>query len=319
MKLTGKVSHFGGPNDTGVSPDEGLAFIYEIDMKPELFLPVQPPNTTGLARRLNPARFYLATRWDYSLTSKEELLSMRCLVRSPRTGKQFLAMPSDWGPHGDTDRIADISPGLMTALGISTDDTVEVIYGPNWRDDIGLSDEAKSVAISPGHGLKIRGAAGPEPWGLDEVDEARKVVPEVAKMLRKAGIAVTEIYDDTSTTQDQNLAYLVNEHNACLRSLDVSVHFNAYTPTPEGRGCEVFAISQMDLAADMSEAMADRGNFIDRGAKDGSGLYFCRHTDQPSVLCECCFVDSEFDVSAYTDNFDSICLAIAGAIAKWQP
>ena len=27
-----------------------------------------------------------------------------------------------------------------------------------------------------GHGKYIRGAEGPEPWGLDEVDEARKVV-----------------------------------------------------------------------------------------------------------------------------------------------
>ena len=34
------------------------------------------------------------------------------------------------------------------------------------------------VVISSGHGLKIRGAAGPSPWGLDEVNEARKVVEQ---------------------------------------------------------------------------------------------------------------------------------------------
>jgi hypothetical protein len=50
------------------------------------------------------------------------------LVRAPKTGKQFIAHPADWGPHEDTGRVADISPGLMQALGITTDDEVEVLY-----------------------------------------------------------------------------------------------------------------------------------------------------------------------------------------------
>jgi hypothetical protein len=44
------------------------------------------------------------------------------------SGKSFLAWPADWGPHGDTDRIADLSPGLMEALDIVTDDEVTIIY-----------------------------------------------------------------------------------------------------------------------------------------------------------------------------------------------
>jgi hypothetical protein len=50
------------------------------------------------------------------------------LVRAPKTGKWHLAWPADWGPHEDTGRIADISPGLMDALGIETDDEIEIIY-----------------------------------------------------------------------------------------------------------------------------------------------------------------------------------------------
>ena len=46
MILKGKCSWFGGPNDKGVSPSEGLAFIYELDDAPHLFLPQQPPGTT---------------------------------------------------------------------------------------------------------------------------------------------------------------------------------------------------------------------------------------------------------------------------------
>ena len=53
---TGKCSYFGGPNDTGVAADEGLAFIYKIEDKPEVFLPYQPEGTSGLARRLEPLR-----------------------------------------------------------------------------------------------------------------------------------------------------------------------------------------------------------------------------------------------------------------------
>jgi N-acetylmuramoyl-L-alanine amidase len=124
----GKCSEFGGPDDTGVSPSEGLAFIFDVDEAPHLFLPYQPSGTTGLARRLNPYVCYVACRWDYDVTSKEMLRDsgQRALVRA--NDWEMLAFPADWGPHGDTNRVADLSPGLMEALGITTDDEVEVIY-----------------------------------------------------------------------------------------------------------------------------------------------------------------------------------------------
>jgi N-acetylmuramoyl-L-alanine amidase len=129
----GKVSHFGGPDDMGVSADEGLAFIYEVDDAPQLFLPHQPEGTTGLARRLNPYIHYVACRWDYDKVSKAALLQDVALVRATETGIALKAFPADWGPHGATDRIADISPGLMDDLGIDTDDEVEVIFP--YRED----------------------------------------------------------------------------------------------------------------------------------------------------------------------------------------
>ena len=129
VRFAGKCSHFGGPNDMGVSPDEGLAFIYEYDQRPDLFLDEQPYGSTGLARRLDPEKFYVACRWDYDKTPKEMLddFDKMALVRA-QNGETRLAWPADWGPHGDTDRAADISPGLMAALGIETDDEIEVIY-----------------------------------------------------------------------------------------------------------------------------------------------------------------------------------------------
>jgi len=128
FQTQGLCSQFGGPNDTGVSPSEGLAFIFDVDEAPHLFLPYQPQGTSGLARRLNPYVCYIACRWDYDVTSKEMLRDsgQRALVRA--NDWEMLAFPADWGPHGDTNRVADLSPGLMEALGITTDDEVEVIY-----------------------------------------------------------------------------------------------------------------------------------------------------------------------------------------------
>src|SRR5215469_3953829 len=50
LSLEGAVSWFGGPEDDGVSSDEGLAVIYEYEDAPHLFLDEQPPGTSGLAR-----------------------------------------------------------------------------------------------------------------------------------------------------------------------------------------------------------------------------------------------------------------------------
>jgi len=72
------------------------------------------------------------------------------------------------------------------------------------------------VVISSGHGKYVRGASGL----IDEVDEARKVVPEVAKWLTVNGHQVIEFHDDVSTTQQQNLNTIVNYHNKQTRDLE---------------------------------------------------------------------------------------------------
>jgi N-acetylmuramoyl-L-alanine amidase len=125
----GTCSWFGGPDDDGVSPSEGLAFFYQPSECPHLMLPYQPSGTTGMARRLDPGVMYVACRWDYDKTPKEMLRDQtrKALVRAK--GWEILAYPADWGPHEqETGRAADLSPALMEALDLSTDDEVEVIY-----------------------------------------------------------------------------------------------------------------------------------------------------------------------------------------------
>jgi N-acetylmuramoyl-L-alanine amidase len=167
-----------------------------------------------------------------------------------------------------------------------------------------------SIVISSGHGKYVRGAAG----FLDEVDEARKVVDQVANYLEQAGVTVKTFHDNTSTSQNQNLSTIVNYHNAQTRDLDVSVHFNAYQQTSKPMGTEVLYVTQSKLAADTSLAIAKAGGFINRGGKKRTDLYFLNNTEMPAILLEVCFVDSSVDTDLYHAHFESICKAIAETI-----
>ncbi len=123
----GKVSYFGGPLDKGVSESEGLALFNPGDEKiyTDLFLPLQPYGTTGLARRLNPGALYCACRWQYDQTPKAVLRHSVMRINKVGSDKHVLARPVDFGPAEWTKRLIDVSPGVMKALDLKTDDEVE--------------------------------------------------------------------------------------------------------------------------------------------------------------------------------------------------
>lgn len=130
FRVEGKMSTFGGPKDTGMSADEGLALFSPADLQnPKysyLFLPTPPPGITGLGRRLNPDKYYFACRWNYNDTPKEFLKRTLARVENPSNGRTVDARPADWGPNIATGRVADLSPGLAAALGLETDDIVRI-------------------------------------------------------------------------------------------------------------------------------------------------------------------------------------------------
>ena len=306
MKVSGKCSWFGGPNDTGVDADEGLAFIYTTSDQPDLFLPGAQPDP-ALARDLDAdGEYYVACRWNYDVTPREQLLAQKALVRNPKNGRQYPAFCADWGPHEDTGRVADLSPVLLNDLGLSTDDIVEVIF-PAVEVPVAIT----SIVISSGHGKYVRGASGI----IDEVDEARKVVPKVAEYLEQAGVDVTQFHDNTSKTQDENLDTIVNFHNSQERDLDISVHFNSYEQTTTDMGTECLYVSQDDLAAAVADGIHDASALLDRGPKYRDDLYFLNNTEEPAILIEVCFVDSQADVDKYEAKFDAICKSIAEVVA----
>ncbi len=123
----GKCSWFGGPNDTGVGIHEDLALYDRHDAKthPFLFLKQQPRGTTGAARRLDPDTYYCAMRWNYHVTPREWLRSIKVKVTNHK-GESIECDPTDWGPNINTGRIIDLSPGAIKTLGLTTDEIVTV-------------------------------------------------------------------------------------------------------------------------------------------------------------------------------------------------
>jgi len=78
----------------------------------------------------------VACRWDYDVTPKDMLARKDLKARVRAGDREFLAWPADWGPNENTGRVADISHALMEALGINTDDVVEVAYPVEVSEDV---------------------------------------------------------------------------------------------------------------------------------------------------------------------------------------
>jgi hypothetical protein len=73
---------------------------------------------------LDPNAYWVAARWDYSVTPRAWLLKTKVMVKNPKTNKQLEATPVDWGPAPDTGAIMNISQGLAKALELKTGDQV---------------------------------------------------------------------------------------------------------------------------------------------------------------------------------------------------
>ncbi len=173
------------------------------------------------------------------------------------------------------------------------------------------------ICISAGHSKDVRGAAGPSPWGLDEVNEARRVTKRVGELLNAGGVETKTYWDDVSQSQNENLGRICDWHNSQPQhDIDCSIHFNAYqVTTTKPMGVEVFYGSDQALAKRICDAIVSACGLPNRGAKDGSGLYFIAHTAKPAVLVETCFVDAKIDADTFRRAFEPMCLGIAEGLA----
>ncbi|WP_368658686.1 N-acetylmuramoyl-L-alanine amidase [Metabacillus halosaccharovorans] len=170
--------------------------------------------------------------------------------------------------------------------------------------------------LSSGHGLYVRGASS----YIDEVNEARKIVKQVADYLKELGSTVHVFHDNTSRTQRDNINTIVRTHNSKSRDLDVSVHLNAANKTNDPRGVEVLYYSDgnRDIADKVSKAISKASGLKNRGAKKRTNLGFLKGTDKPAILIEVFFLDSNTDVEIYKAKFNEICKSIAESLSNKQ-
>jgi uncharacterized protein YraI len=122
--VKGKVSHFGGPRDTGVTSSETGTITGE--RLRSLNNPLNPSSGTLRAR---PADYYyVAMRWDYRPHGRTFWRRARIAVTNPANGKTVVVRVVDWGPHTRTRRIVDVSPQTLKDLGLTTDNSALVAF-----------------------------------------------------------------------------------------------------------------------------------------------------------------------------------------------
>lgn len=122
--VRGLVSHFGGPNDSGVSSTETGAISGE-----RLRALNNPLNASDATIAARPEDFYYAAmRWDYTPHGRNFWVDARILVVNPDNGLKVVLRPVDWGPNTSTGRILDVSPEALDDLDADTDDELLVSF-----------------------------------------------------------------------------------------------------------------------------------------------------------------------------------------------
>lgn len=136
----GKASWFGGPDDKGVKPDEGLALLsaQDVNRPPwnEMFILKQLAAGFGLARSISPDAPFIAYRFpthnqavrDYLRTHPVIIYeSDPALAQPGDTIRCLVVWVVDWGPSVTaTDKDVDCSKGVLETLRKTTGDEVWV-------------------------------------------------------------------------------------------------------------------------------------------------------------------------------------------------
>ncbi len=213
IDIRGKISTFGGPEDLGISPSEGLALFEAEDLGAPiaegLFLQSQPSGTTGLGRRLDPNAMYVACRWDYQQTSRSSLRNRTVKITNISGSKSVEARPADWGPSERTGRSIDLSPAAASALGLDTDDEAIVYLTQQEATNVAQTPPRiystsewqamaarASFATAPAMGIVIHNTEGQNRPALTGDAELAKAF-EVARQIQRGHMIVDHNWSDT--------------------------------------------------------------------------------------------------------------------------
>lgn len=155
ITLKGKMSHFGGKDDSTLADDEPLAIVQNdnFEFYKDFFVNQQKGGDFPHAKNLDPATPYIACRWDYRVTPRLRLKECIITVKNPANGQHENAVAVDWGPNAVLDRVADLSPGLADKLGLKTGHVCEVVINlpPGLLHDMVQDPEGMGA---PGDGVR---------------------------------------------------------------------------------------------------------------------------------------------------------------------
>lgn len=167
------------------------------------------------------------------------------------------------------------------------------------------------VGINCGH-TKIGPGSGAVGL-INESDETRNVGYKLIKKLNERGVSTVDCTIDKASSQSECLRLITAQANRQDLDYFISIHFNA----GRGKGVEVYTYKgrQFQDAVDVCINIEKLG-FVNRGVKNGTGLYVVGKTKAKSMLIEVCFVDSS-DANLYLKlGADKLADAIADAIIE---
>ena len=170
--------------------------------------------------------------------------------------------------------------------------------------------------VSAGHGGKDPGAVVN---GVMEKNLNLEIASKVLDLLKRDGY---DTLTNRVTDVDSTIADKVKQANLAKVSALIEVHLNA----GGGQGCEVYHSRVGGNGLKLAQAICDNIHmlgFSNRGPKvklnDKGTDYFgiIRDTNMPTVLVECCFLDSKEDMDRL--NTDLMARAIVKGISQVYP
>lgn len=155
---------------------------------------------------------------------------------------------------------------------------------------------SKLIALDDGHGIDTPGKRTPSfPDGsvMKENEFNRRVVALFDIELKRCGFRTLLV---APTDEDTPLKTRVQRANDAQADFYLSVHANASGSTwSNAEGIETYAGTSdaSKRAAHILHRYLIQGtNLKNRGVKDGSWLYIAKHTNMPTVLVECGFMNN---------------------------
>lgn len=149
-----------------------------------------------------------------------------------------------------------------------------------------------------------------------EDDLTKKVGTQVMDKLKALGEQVVNCNPSSASSVLDSVAKRVQKANAERVDVYVSIHFNAFNGS--ANGSEVYAVSDSGrrIAQPILDNIVGLG-FFNRRVKNGSHLYVLKHTAMPAILVECCFIDSEKDMTLF--NVEAMSNAIVKGLTGKLP